>query len=186
MPIKPWTVTASKQLLKDKWVDVKADSCVTQDGKVFDPFYVYSFPDYATAVAITEDGKVILERMYRHGLQAITTELPGGCVDTTDTSLEAAMERELLEETGYRFKEIQYLGKTSPNPTTNTNVMHMFLATGGVFDSKVQLDEHEEVEVFTVAFDEFLQMVQNNQFIQSMQMTTIFFALKQMGRLQIL
>jgi ADP-ribose pyrophosphatase len=186
MPVKPWKVTASKQLLKDKWTDVRADSCVTEDGKIFDPFYVYGFPDYATAVALTEDGNVILERMYRHGLRVMTTELPGGCVDAADESFETAMARELLEETGYTFKNIEYLGKTSPNPTTNTNVMHMFLATGGVFNPNYELDAHEEVEVFTVSFDAFLEMFKNNEFIQSMQVATIFYALQKMGKIKML
>jgi 8-oxo-dGTP pyrophosphatase MutT (NUDIX family) len=178
-----WSIRETKQLLKDKWVDVRADSCVRPDGVVVEPFYVYGFPDYATAVAITKDGKVVLERMYRHGLNVITTELPGGCVDKTDASLQDAIARELLEETGYRFEQIEYLGITSPNPTTNTNVMHMFLATGGEFDADAELDKDEDVEVFLVSMDEFVQLFKENKFIQSMHMTGIFLALQKLGRI---
>ena len=176
-----WTIRETKQLLKDKWIDVRADSCVRHDGVVVEPFYVYGFPDYATAIAITKDGNVILERMYRHGLNVISTELPGGCVDKTDKSLEDAIARELLEETGYRFEKIVNLGITSPNPTTNTNVMHMFLATGGKFDASVELDKDEDVEVFLVTMDEFIQLFKENKFIQSMHMTGIFLALQKLG-----
>ncbi|MBA4198539.1 MAG: DNA mismatch repair protein MutT [Chitinophaga sp.] len=178
-----WTIKESKQLLKDKWVDVRADVCVRPDGSIIEPFYVYGFPDYATAVAITKDGKVILERIYRHGLNVVATELPGGCVDKTDATLHDAIARELLEETGYSFDSIEYLGKISPNPTTNTNVMHMFLATGGVFYPDQPLDIDEDVEVLLVELDEFVNMVQRQEFIQSMQLSTIFFALQKLGRI---
>ncbi|MDE3237225.1 MAG: NUDIX hydrolase [Bacteroidota bacterium] len=180
-----WKILESKQLLKDKWTDVRADVCQRPDGRIIEPFYVYRFPDYATAVALTKDGKVILERIYRHGLSVVSTELPGGCVDATDASLEEAIARELAEETGYKFENIEYLGYTSPNPTTNTNVMHMFLATGGELDPEQELDKDEDVDVVLVSLDEFVAMVKSNTIVQSMQMTTIFFALQKLGRVVI-
>lgn len=179
-----WKTISSKQLLKDQWVDVRADVCQKADGTLIEPFYVYGFPDYATAVAITENGEVILERMYRHGLGVIANELPGGCIDASDPSFESAMARELLEETGYRFKEIKYLGFTAPNPTTNTNVMRMFLATGGYKDAEAVLDTTEDMEVFLVSWERFIEMFQKNEFIQSMQVTTILYALQELGVLQ--
>lgn len=57
-------------------------------------------------------------------------EIPGGCVDKEDKSLEDAIARELKEETGYVFSSFEYLGKTSANPSTNSNLMHFYLATG--------------------------------------------------------
>jgi len=56
-----WKTLSSKQLLKDKWTDVRADVCQRPDGTIIEPFYVYGFPDYTCAVAITKDGKVIFE-----------------------------------------------------------------------------------------------------------------------------
>ena len=182
---KKWELLERKQLFKDKWADIRVDKCKRPDGRIIEPFYVYGFPDYATALAITKEGKIILEKMYRHGLGVMATELPGGCVDATDASLEDAMARELLEETGYRFEKIEYLGATSPNPTTNTNLMRMFLATGGEFDPNQPLDVDEDVEVLLVTMDELIAMVKENKFIQSMQLTTIVYALQKLGRLEI-
>ena len=105
-----WKTLESKQLLKDKWIDVKADVCERPDGMIIEPFYIYGFPDFTCAVAITNDNKIILERIYRHGLDLVATELPGGCVDKQDTDPTITIARELLEETGYRFEQIEYLG----------------------------------------------------------------------------
>lgn len=185
MQSKKWRLIESEQLVKDRWADVRKNAYEKADGSTIEPFYIYGFPDYATALAITREGKVIVEKVYRPGLDVIALELPGGCVDASDPSLEAAMSRELLEETGYRFDNIEYLGFNSPNPTTNTNVMRMFLATGGVYDPSAVLDADEEVEVQLLEWDEFIELFKKQAFVQSMQTTTILYALMKMEKLVI-
>jgi 8-oxo-dGTP pyrophosphatase MutT (NUDIX family) len=180
---REWKLLSSKQLLKDKWVDVRSETWEKPDGTIVEPFYKYGFPDYATALAITKDGKVILERVFRQGVELTCIELPGGGVDPNDASNTDAMARELLEETGYRFEKIEWLGRISPNPTTNNNFMQMFLATGGEFDPNQPLDMEEDVEVLLVSMDELLELIQEQQFIQSMQLSTLFFALQKLGRI---
>ena len=112
--------------------------------------------------------------------------MPGGCVDKTDASFEDGIKRELLEETGYEFDEIKSLGKISANPSTNTNLMHMFLATGGKKVKEQSLDHNEEIEVLELSFDELMQLVDENKIMQSMHITTIFYALKSLGKLNYL
>lgn len=182
---KAWKLLRSEQMFKDRWADIRINTYQQANGKIVEPFYVYGFPDYATALAITREGEVVVERMYRPGLDCMALELPGGCVDAQDPSLEAAMARELYEETGYRFDNISYLGFTSPNPTTNTNVMRMFLATGGVKDPEAVLDPHEDITVELMPWDQFIQAFKDNQFVQSMQTTTILYALQKLGKLTI-
>ncbi len=172
-----WELISSVNLFKDKWINVDNNSYKRIDGSVIEPFYIFHYPDFATAVALTKDNHVILERVYRPGIGRVCIELPGGCVDKTDASLEIAMRRELLEETGYRFEKVEYLGEISPNPTTNTNMMRMFLATGGEFDPNQELDIAEDIDVFLVPMDEFINMVKENKFVQSMQLSTIIRAL---------
>lgn len=181
--MEKWELLHSEQLVKDKWADVRKNSYRKNDGFVIEPFYIYGFPDYATALAITKRGTVIVERIYRPGINEIILELPGGCVDATDTMLETAIERELLEETGYRFEHIEYLGKISPNPNTNTNVMHMFLATGGEEDPSAVRDTEEEVEVLELEWDQFIEDFKSQKFVQSMQTSTILYALMKLNKL---
>lgn len=58
-------------------------------------------------------------------------ELPGGAVKTGESYLEA-LEREILEETGYLIGEAVYLGKAvdAYNPLGWRNVTHYFLVEG--------------------------------------------------------
>src|SRR5450432_3367472 len=119
-----WKILSSEYLFKDLWFKVRKDRCETPQGKIIDPFYVYEFPEWVTAVPVTEDGKIVMVRQYRHALGITNIELPGGCVDDSDKNFEEAMARELLEETGYSFSSYESLGKISANPSTNNNLMH--------------------------------------------------------------
>ena len=176
-----WKTISSEYLFKDNWFTVRKDKCETLEGKIIYPYYVYEFPTWVTALALTEDGKVILEKQYRHALDVTAWELPGGCVDDTDPSYEAAVARELMEETGYEFTRYEYLGKTSCNPSTNNNWMHMFLATGGRKVKDQELDHNEEIIVELCTIEELKAIMDRQEIVQSMHMTTIFYALKKLG-----
>ena len=180
-----WKLLSSKQLFSETWMNIRIDTCEKPDGTIVTPYYVYDFPEWVTAVAITKEGEVILERQYRHALGVTGFEIPGGCVDKTDADFETAIARELLEETGYRFEKFEYLGDTSSNPSTNSNLMHMYLATGGERVQEQKLDEGEDIELLLVTLDEFVQMVKDNQFLQSMHLVAIYKALEKLGRLKI-
>jgi ADP-ribose pyrophosphatase len=175
-----WKKISSEYISKDIWGTVRKDVCQTAEGKIIDPYYVYEFPTWVSAVAITEEGKIIIERQYRYALDVTCYEIPGGCVDDTDSSLEMAIERELLEETGYRFTHYEYLGKISSNPSTNNNWMHMYLATGGRYERKQQLDHNEEIEVYLFTIEEVKKLLSENMFVQSMHVTTLYYALTKM------
>src|SRR5256886_1342320 len=137
-----WKLVSSEYLFNDTWLRARKDTCIKPDGSIVTPYYVIEYPTWATAVAITENNEVILVKQYRHALGQTCIEIPGGCVDDTDKDFDAAIRRELLEETGYEFREIAYLGYTSPNPSTNSNLMHMFLLTGGTKVQEQTLDVH--------------------------------------------
>jgi ADP-ribose pyrophosphatase len=179
-----WKILSSEYLFSDLWFKVRKDKCITPQGKIVDPYYVYEFPTWVTAVALTEDGKVVLEKQYRHALGETCIEIPGGCVDDTDGSLEEAIKRELLEETGYSFSSYEYLGKISANPSTNSNLMHMFLARGGQKIALQELDHNEEIEIDLVTIDELKQLLRENKIVQAMHVTCIMYALEKMGELK--
>ncbi len=178
-----WKILSSEYLFNDLWFKVRKDVCETPQGKIIDPYYVYEFPEWVTAVPVTEEGKIIMVRQYRHALGETCIEIPGGCVDDTDNNFEEAITRELLEETGYSFSSYDYLGKTSANPSTNNNLMHMFLARGGKKVSEQKLDHNEEIEVELYSIDEVKQMLKEQKIVQSMHVTCIMYALEKMGQL---
>ncbi|MCU0380191.1 MAG: NUDIX hydrolase [Chitinophagaceae bacterium] len=178
-----WKTIASEYLFRDLWFKVRKDTCERPDGKIVSPYYVYEFPTWVTAVAITRDGRFVFEKQYRHALGETIFEIPGGCVDPGDESLEAALARELKEETGYVFDNLEYLGKTSANPSTHNNLMHFFLATGGVADASPQLDDFEDIEVHLLSLEEVKRMLKQKEIVQAMHVTALMYALEKLGEL---
>jgi ADP-ribose pyrophosphatase len=179
-----WKILSSEYLFSDLWFKVRKDKCETPDGRIVDPYYVYEFPTWVAALALTEDGRVIMERQYRHALGEVCMELPGGCVDDTDKNLQDAIARELLEETGYGFTSFDYLGKISANPSTNNNLMHMFLAKGGKKIARQNLDANEEIQVELMTIGELKELLKENKIIQAMHVTCLLYGLQRLNELE--
>jgi ADP-ribose pyrophosphatase len=175
-----WKVVQSEKLFSAPWLNVRKDVCELPDGRKHSDYYILEYPDWATAFALTEDNKVVMVRQYRHGLGVISVELPGGVIDKGETP-EQAIARELREETGYVFDSIEEIGQVSPNPATSTNYMHMFLARGGKKVAEQNLDATEDVEVLIHTVEEFKQMLRENKIVQSLHITTAFYALERLG-----
>ena len=178
-----WKTLSTEYLFRDTWFTVRKDTCEKPDGKIITPYYVYEFPTWVSAVALTEDNKVVMVKQYRHAIEETIIEIPGGCVDKEDPNFEHAIARELMEETGHEFSKYEYLGKISPNPSTNTNWMHMFLATGGEKVNDQKLDHNEEIEVVLVTIEELKQLLKEHSLLQAMHVTTIMYALEKLGEL---
>ena len=179
-----WKTISSEILFNDRWFKVRRDKCITPKGKIVDPYYVYDFPTWVGAVPVTEEGKVVMIRQYRHALGEECIEIPGGCVDDIDTNIEEAIARELLEETGYTFSSYEFLGKISPNPSTNSNLLHMYLARGGKKVAEQKLDDNEEIEIILLSIDELKQLLRENRIVQAMHVSCIIYALEKLEELK--
>ena len=181
-----WELLSSEYIYKAPWFTARKDTCKKPDGKIVKDYYVFEFPEWVTCLPITQDGKVLMVQQYRHALGEVCIELPGGCADATDADLEAAIRRELLEETGYVFDGVTYLGKISSNPSTNTNLMHMFVAKGGKKVQQQNLDANEEIEVFEATFEQLKQFIDEKKIVQSMHLSTIFYGLRFLKKIEYL
>ncbi len=124
--IKKWNVVSSKQLESNKIFSVRKDTSVSPITGNEHDFFVVEAPDWINVVAITEHDEVILIEQYRHGIQSVTVEIPGGMVDPGEEPLQTA-KRELLEETGYAGNNWVSIGEVFPNPAMQNNKCYTFL-----------------------------------------------------------
>lgn len=149
------------------------------DGQIVDPYFVVELPESVCAMAVTEDGKVLLAKQYRHPIGETILEIPGGFIDEGE-SPDTAIERELLEETGYAFSTFDYVGKIAANPGALNNYTHLYLARGGKKVSAQALDHNEEIEVLKVPLAEMRRMLQQNEIKQALHMACVFYAFQKL------
>ena len=80
-------------------------------------------------VCFDEAGRVLLVQQWRHPVQKLLWSLPAGGMEEGETA-EAAVRRELREETGYAAERLEPLYSYHPNPATTNQTFHLFLARG--------------------------------------------------------
>lgn len=83
--------------------------------------------DWVNVVAVTGRRELLLIRQFRHGSRKTEWEIPGGCIDASDPSPEAAGIRELMEETGFAGKNARIIGRVHPNPALQGNYCYTVL-----------------------------------------------------------
>ena len=105
MPIKPWKVLESTYFRPR----FRLDKCELPNGKFLDAT-ILEFSAWANILAITKRQEVVLINQYRHGVQEVLWEIPGGVVEDSEDPLEG-VKRELLEETGYTSSEFIQVGR---------------------------------------------------------------------------
>jgi 8-oxo-dGTP pyrophosphatase MutT (NUDIX family) len=112
-------------------------------------YQVLEMPSWVNVVALTPGDRVVLVEQYRHGLDAVTWEIPGGAVDDGEDPA-AAAERELREETGYTGAAPLLLGTVHPNPAIQGNACTTWLIADARPTSPLEPDDGEHIEVVEV------------------------------------
>lgn len=175
-----WKTLSSQYISNHIYFTARKDKCETPSGKIIDEYFVVELPPTICAVAITEEGEVLMVKQYRHPIEETILEIPGGFIDKGE-SPEAAVKRELKEETGYEFSAITAVGKIAANPGVLNNFTYFFLAQGGIKTGAQELDENEELAVELISVQELKDLLLENKIIQSLQSNCIFYALKELG-----
>jgi 8-oxo-dGTP pyrophosphatase MutT (NUDIX family) len=140
-----WKTLERRDVVRDRWLRLRADRCEMRPGVVLDPFYVMEEPDWVHTVALNAAGEVLLVRQYRYPADVFTWELPGGWINPGEEPL-AAAQRELREETGATAPRWRFVAAPHPNPARQTNRVHCFLAEGTVAAGPSSPDATEAIE----------------------------------------
>jgi ADP-ribose pyrophosphatase len=162
-----WRVLESEYLSRRPWLTVRRERLQMPNGRVIPEFYVLEYPDWVNTIALTRDGRFVLVRQYRHGLGEMSLELCAGVRDPDDASPLDAARRELLEETGYGRGEWQEYMVLSPNPGSQNNLVHCFLATNVERVADQHLEGSEDITVHLLTLDELRALLASGRLKQA-------------------
>lgn len=175
-----WQKLASRDVVRDRWVRLRADRCELAPGRVLDPFYVLEEHTWVHAVALDSANRVLLVRQYRYPVDAFTWELPGGWVNPGEDIL-AAAQRELREETGATAPRWRHIASPFPNPARQTNRVHAYLAEGTVISHPPELDDSEAVESEFFPLSAVFGLIRDGSFAQANHIALLYLTLDQLG-----
>ncbi len=120
-------------------------------------------PDTVVVFPVLPDGRIMLTDQEQPGKIPFMGAL-GGRVDEGEDILEAA-KRELLEESGYEASE--YILWKAEHPTSKIDwVVYYFIAKGCRKVAAQNLDAGEKINLKFVTFDEMLEIVSDDNFME--------------------
>jgi 8-oxo-dGTP pyrophosphatase MutT (NUDIX family) len=164
----PWKVLSSEYVSRKFWYTVRRDRVELPNGTVIPEYWINEYLPWVNVVAVTDDDRVLLVRQYRHGSGAVHFEIPAGTTDATDTDIESAGRRELLEETGYGGGRWSPLMTLSANPALQNNLTYTFLAEGVVPMKTADPGASEDLRLHAVPAREIEAMIEGGDMIQSL------------------
>jgi ADP-ribose pyrophosphatase len=136
-------------IYEGSFLRLRKDLVRLPDGKLTAREFV-EHPGAAAMIALTDDGRIIVERQFRYPLARTFIEIPAGKLDAGETSL-ATAKRELVEETGYRAREWALLTTIHPAIGFATEVMDLYLCRDLEYVGQALDDgEHLDVELVTL------------------------------------
>lgn len=180
--IKKWKLLDSRYIIQQPWATLRVDKLELPNGSIKDEYYVLEYPTWVNMIGITDCNTVLFVRQYRRGADEIMVELPAGVVEEGEDSKEAAV-REMLEETGYAFDQIEYICKLYANPATSGNLTYTYLLQGGRKVQDQNLDPSEDIEVVEVSIEEAKNYLYDNKIGQALHSAALFYSFKKLGLL---
>nr|WP_239024305.1 NUDIX hydrolase [Ramlibacter humi] len=135
-----------EELLRGNFLHVVRDHVRLPDGGEATREFVLH-PGAVMVVPLLDDGRVVLEKQYRHPVGRVMIEFPAGKIDPGEDHL-ACAKRELLEETGYSAREWACAGELHPVISYATEFIGIWFARG-LTPGERRLDHGEFLDVFT-------------------------------------
>lgn len=165
--IKKWKVLDSEYIAHEPWFTVRREKVQLPNGSIIPSYYVSEYPAWIAVLALTRDGKMVMERQYRHGWGEVAYELCAGVVEASDVSYMEAAKRELLEETGYGNGEWEEFTVMNVNPGTHNNMIYCFLAKNVEKVSGSHQEPTEDIAVELLDPSEVRKLLMENQIVQA-------------------
>ncbi len=167
-----WKQLDRKTIHHSNWLSVTLDKLELPDGTIIDDFELMHYQhDTVGAIAVNDEGSILLVRAYRYLHESFDWEIPGGLVEPDENHVDA-VRRELLEETGYTANMITPKISYYPHKATCDQEFFIYIAEGLECKSEeFQKVEVTEVRLFTP--DEIKNMIDQGEINDGMSLVAL-------------
>jgi ADP-ribose pyrophosphatase len=173
----PWQTRSSRVVYQNPWIRVDEDQVQLPDGRTT-LYGVVRCGECVGVLPFLDAETVVLIRQYRYVARGVYWEMPTGGVHPGE-GLEAAAQRELGEEIGYRAARLTPLVSYHTSKSVLDETAHLFY--GEALTPVVTLgDATEFIEVRPVPFAEALRMVESGEVKDSMTVIAILHAARRL------
>lgn len=160
-----WQTLSSKEIYKHPRLTLIEDEVLLPNGQKTTYLKFDIKTQAVTILAKREDGKILIQTEYSYPPNERMFQLPGGVIDDEETKEEAA-NRELMEETGYRARDLKLLGEYYINNRRSAEKMYVFLGTDPI-EEKREADKEEDIEVFWFEDEAIDEMIKKGKVVNS-------------------
>ena len=167
-------ITRKSQIIyKGKLVNLRLEEVLLPDERIASR-EIIEHPGSVVIIPLLENNKIVVIKQFRKPVEQVLYELPAGKLEKGEDIAKCA-ERELLEETGYKAKEMIKLSSFYTTPGFSDELMHLFLAKGLILNQQ-QLNQNEFLEVNIFSLAELIKMVIENKIRDAKSIIGLFWA----------
>ena len=184
----PWKILSSERVLDATHLKVRREQIELPDGTIIPDYYITENRGWVGIVPVTEDGRFIINKQYKHGIGLEVLEFPAGGIDDDEADPVQTAHRELMEETGYSAApgRMELLSHMLANPSGAVTEIWWYIAHNVRKTGTQKIDPLEVIENFLVTPAELLRLIHSGEFAVQGQIAAAYLALERLGFLKVM
>jgi ADP-ribose pyrophosphatase len=181
--LSPWKLLHQEIVFETPWFKIEKQDLKMPNGAT-PTFYIHDTLDSVMCVCVTKNKMVLIERQYRPAMKRVSVDYPAGRLDENDNSIEDAMLRELMEETGYETTEFKKIAVIDKDPGFSKTKTHIYLAEG-IIPGTPRPEITESITSELVPAEKIIEMIFSGEMNCASCVSATLFAFKELGWLGI-
>ena len=181
-----WQVVTTRRVLDHPYLKVRSEHVTLPNGAEIEDYFIIENRGWVGIVPVTEDGRIVINKQYKHGIGHEVLEFPAGMIDEGEDDPQQTAHRELMEETGYSVapENLTLLAHMIANPTGAMTRIWWYLGRDARKTGTQKFDPGEDIENFLVTPQELLDLIHNGEFVVQGQIAAAYMALEKLGLLK--
>ncbi len=173
--VQSWRKISSKHVGDFRIFSIRSEQRISPRTSQPHDFVVIDCVNWVNVIAITPNQELVMIEQFRHGTNTVELEIPGGTMETKDSSPVATGVRELREETGFAGEGARLLGEVFPNPAIMSNTCYTVLIENCQLKHELELDSGEDLATRLVPISELPALLSSGMIRHSLVVVALYY-----------